>query len=77
MASVPFLSCKFFALQKTYGIIAAGIHAGPAAPAMTKSFGLAGGLCRSKARFLPGRVKPCPGLHTLVIRFEIEYSEKI
>jgi hypothetical protein len=28
-ASVPFLSCKFFASQKTYKTIAAGLHAGP------------------------------------------------
>jgi hypothetical protein len=27
-ASVPFLSCKFFARQKTYGIITAGLRAG-------------------------------------------------
>jgi hypothetical protein len=29
MASLPFLSHKFFAKQKTYGIIAAGLHASP------------------------------------------------
>jgi hypothetical protein len=29
MASMPFLRCKFFASQKTYEIIAAGLHAGP------------------------------------------------
>jgi hypothetical protein len=28
---MPFLSCKFFALQKTYGILVAGIHAGQTA----------------------------------------------
>jgi hypothetical protein len=31
-ASLPFLNCKFFAKQKTYETIVAGIHAGPAAP---------------------------------------------
>jgi hypothetical protein len=28
MASLPFLGCKFFASQKTYETIVAGIHAG-------------------------------------------------
>jgi hypothetical protein len=28
MASMPFLSCKFFALQKTYETIVTGLHAG-------------------------------------------------
>jgi hypothetical protein len=32
MASVPFLSCKFFAKQKTYEIRVAGLRAGPASP---------------------------------------------
>jgi hypothetical protein len=29
MASVPFLSCKFFAKQKTYETIVTGLRAGP------------------------------------------------
>jgi hypothetical protein len=41
MASLPFLSCKFFAKQKTYETTVAGIHAAASMPAGYRHLALA------------------------------------